>query len=220
MKIPTRTYEILVALFITTPIVSNIASTKIIAVGSLVFDAGTVLFPLAYIVGDIVTEVYGYRRMRNLLYAGVLSLLIATVTFWTVQYLPAESSWQNQAAYDSILGVVWRISLASILALFCGEIINAYVMARAKVATKGRGLWLRMIGSSAAGSAIDTTVFSVIAFAGTMSVGVLAQLILTVFCIKMATEIIVSPLTLRLIAFVKRREKTDVYEQPAKYLVN
>ena len=214
-------YELVAGLFITTLIVSNIASTKIIAAGSLVFDAGTVLFPLAYIVGDIITEVYGYRKMRRLIYVGSLSLLVAMATFWLVQVLPASSEWSsNQAAYETILGVVWRIVFASIVALFCGEIVNAYVMARAKVRTKGKGLWLRMVGSSAAGSALDTVLFSLIAFVGTMSVVTLVQLMVTVFLIKMSVEIVVSPLTMRLIMWVKQRERLDTFEQPARYLVN
>lgn len=213
-------YEMLAGLFVMTLIVSNIASTKIIAVGPLVFDAGTILFPLAYIIGDVVTEVYGYRKMRSLIYVGVTTLLLTMLTFWLVQLMPASSDWPNQVAYDSILGVVWRIVFASIIALFLGEIMNAYVMAKMKVTTKGKGLWYRMIGSSGVGSLIDTVVFSVLAFAGTMSGDILLQLIITVFLIKMATEIAISPLTMRVIERIKRHEKLDTYEKPATYLVN
>ncbi len=213
-------YELLAGLFVMTLIVSNIASTKIVHVGPLVFDAGTVLFPLAYIIGDIATEVYGYRKMRSLIYVGVITLLLTMTTFWIVQYLPADSSWQNQAAYDTILGVVWRIVFASITALFIGEIMNAYVMANMKIATKGKGLWYRMIGSSAVGSLLDTVIFSLLAFAGTMPWDVLVQLMVTVFCIKIVTEICVSPLTLHVIKFVKKHDKLDTYEKPATYLVN
>lgn len=215
-----RAYDLLAALFIMTLIVSNIASTKIVSAGPLVFDAGTILFPLAYIVGDIVTEVYGYRRMRSLIYVGVISLLLTMLTFWIVQVLPASSDWQNQAAYDSTLGVVWRIVFASITALFIGEIMNAYVMGAMKVSTKGKGLWYRMISSSAVGSVLDTVIFSLLAFAGTMPFATLLQLIVTVFLIKIATEIIISPLTLQIIRYVKKAEKLDTYEKPATYLVN
>ena len=215
-----RIYEVFSALFITTLLVSNIASTKIVALGLLVFDAGTVLFPLAYIVGDVVTEIYGYRAMRRLIYRGVAMLLLMTTTFWIVQLLPAASDWTNQAAYDSILGVVWRIAAASVISLFVGEIANAYVMGRMKIATAGKGLWTRMIGSSAVGSLLDTVLFSVIAFAGTMSWSTLFQLIVTVFCIKMAVEIIVSPITIRCISWTKKHDKIDTYEEPATFLVN
>lgn len=213
-------YEMLAGLFVMTLIVSNIASIKVVAIGPLVFDAGTILFPLSYIVGDIVTEVYGYRKMRSLLYVGVVSLILTMTTFWVVQILPASPDWPNQVAYESILGVVWRIVLASVTALFLGEIMNAYVMARMKVRSKGKNLWVRMISSSVVGSAIDTVVFSTVAFLGTMSFGALAQLMITVFLIKITTEVIVSPLTIKTINIVKRREKIDTYEQPATYLVN
>lgn len=213
-------YEMLAGLFVMTLIVSNIASIKVVAIGPLVFDAGTILFPLSYIVGDIVTEVYGYRKMRSLLYVGVVSLILTMTTFWVVQILPASPDWPNQVAYESILGVVWRIVLASVTALFLGEIMNAYVMARMKVRSKGKNLWVRMISSSVVGSAIDTVVFSTVAFLGMMSFGALAQLMATVFLIKITTEVIVSPLTIKIINIVKRREKIDTYEQPATYLVN
>jgi len=213
-------YEMLAGLFVMTLIVSNIASIKVVAIGPLVFDAGTILFPLSYIVGDIVTEVYGYRKMRSLLYVGVVSLILTMTTFWVVQILPASPDWPNQVAYESILGVVWRIVLASVTALFLGEIMNAYVMARMKVRSKGKNLWVRMISSSVVGSAIDTVVFSTVAFLGTMSFDALAQLMITVFLIKITTEVIVSPLTIKIINIVKRREKIDTYEQPATYLVN
>ena len=213
-------YDIFAVLFVTTLLVSNIVSVKIVSVGWLTFDAGTVLFPLAYIVGDIITEVYGYRRMRRLIYSGVAALVLMTLTFWVVQLLPADSSWAGQAAFESTLGVVWRLAIGSVVALFVGEIMNAYVMGRMKVASRGRGLWRRMVSSSLAGNALDTVIFSTIAFAGTMPMTSFWQLIVTVFLIKMTVEIMVSPLTMHLIARVKKHEKLDTFEQPAKYLVN
>jgi len=213
-------YDIFTVLFVTTLLVSNIVSVKIVSVGWLTFDAGTVLFPLAYIVGDIITEVYGYRRMRRLIYSGVAALMLMTLTFWVVQLLPADSSWTGQAAFESTLCVVWRLAIGSVTALFVGEIINAYVMGRMKVASRGRGLWRRMVSSSLAGNALDTVIFSTIAFAGTIPTTSFWQLIVTVFLIKMTVEIMVSPLTIHLIARVKKREKMDTFEQPAKYLVN
>lgn len=213
-------YDIFAVLFVTTLLVSNIVSVKIVSVGWLTFDAGTVLFPLAYIVGDIITEIYGYRRTRLLIYSGVAALTLMTLTFWVVQLLPADSSWTGQTAFESTLGVVWRLAIGSVTALFVGEIMNAYVMGRMKVASRGRGLWRRMVSSSLAGNALDTAIFSTIAFAGTMPMTSFWQLIVTVFLIKMAVEIMVSPLTMRLIDRVKKYEKLDTFEQPAKYLVN
>ena len=155
--------------------------------------------------------------MRRLIVISVAMMLLTSATFWLVQVLPASADWTNQAAYDLTLGVVWRFVAASLVALFFGEILNAYVMARAKVQTKGNGLWLRLIGSSAVG---DTVLFSVIAFIGTMPSASLVQLIATVFAIKMAVEIIISPVTMRLIHAIKQREQTDVYELPAKHLLD
>lgn len=216
-------YELLAVLFVATLIVSNIVSVKIVSLGWLTFDAGTVLFPLAYIVGDIITEVYGYRAMRRVIYSGVAMLALTMATLWVVQALPPEAGWTGQEAFVATLGVVWRLALGSLVALFIGEIMNAYVMGKMKFAAGrggGRGLWLRMISSSAVGSLLDTVIFSLIAFAGTMPMGVLLHLMLTVFGMKMAVELLVSPLTMWLIAWVKQREKTDALEAPAKYLLN
>lgn len=207
-------YEVLVALFITTLIVSNIASVKLVQGGGLVFDAGTILFPLAYILGDIITEIYGFRKMRRLLYIGISMLLLTAATFYIVQLLPAASDWGNQAAYDSILGVVWRIVAASIVALFVGELLNSYVLAKLKIRTKGKGLWGRIVGSTAVGSLVDTTIFSIIAFGGTISGSTMLQLIATVYGIKLLTEIILSPITVKVIAAIKKKENLDTFEEP------
>jgi uncharacterized integral membrane protein (TIGR00697 family) len=214
-KAQSYVFETLVALFITTLIVSNIASVKIIHAGPFTFDAGTLLFPLAYIVSDIITEIYGFRRMRRLLYIGISMLLLMSVTFWVVQVLPAASDWSNQGAFDTILGVIWRIVFASIVALFIGDFMNSYVLAKLKIKTEGRQLWARVVGSTAIGSLIDTVIFSLIAFAGTMSGSTMLQLIATVYFIKIATEIIVSPLTLAVINRIKRTENIDTYEDPS-----
>jgi len=213
-------YEILVALFITVLIVSNIASTKIVHFYSLTFDAGTILFPLAYIVGDIITEIYGFRKMRRLIYLGIGMLLITTLTFYIVGLLPHAIDWTGQDAYNSILGVVWRIVGASIIALFFGEFFNSYILAKLKIQTKGKGIWGRVVGSTAIGSLIDTTLFSTIAFAGTMSSSTLIQLIATVYLVKVVTEVVVSPITLQIIAYIKKTENIDTFEAPALSLTN
>ncbi len=213
-KAESSIYEILVALFITTLIVSNIASVKLVHGAGLVFDAGTILFPLAYIIGDIITEIYGFKRMRRLLIIGVGMIVLMSLTFYVVQILPAASDWGNQAAYDSILGVVWRISAASIVAIFVGELLNSYILAKLKIKTKGKGLWGRIVGSTAIGSLVDTTIFSILAFGGTIGGSTMLQLIATVYGIKLATEIIVSPFTVKVIATIKKKENIDVYEEP------
>ena len=207
-------YDLLVALFVATLIISNIASVKLASIGSVVFDAGTLLFPIAYIVGDVITEVYGFRRLRRILSIAVGMLLLSVMTFWVVGLLPAADGWLNQSSYELILGVVWRIVLASVVAIFVGELINSYVLAKMKYHNKGKFLWQRLIGSSLAGSLIDTVIFSVIAFVGTVSLSVLINLILSVYAIKILVEIIVSPLTIKIINNIKNKEQTDVYENP------
>lgn len=207
-------YEGLVALFITTLIVSNIASVKLVQAGPLIFDAGTILFPLAYIIGGMITEIYGFRKMRSILYVGIAMLFVTSVTFWAVGALPAATDWPHQDSYDVILGTVWRIVAASMVAIFVGEFINGYVLAKLKIRTKGRNLWVRVVSSSAVGGLIDTVVFSVIAFGGTIPSSSLWSLIFTVYLIKVATEIIVSPLTVYIIRVIKKTDKVDVYEEP------
>lgn len=208
-------YEWLAAAFVMVLIVSNIASVKIVEIGSIVFDAGTILFPISYIIGDVVAEVYGFRRMRGLLLRGVTFLLLTSVVFWAVGLLPSTGDWGMQAQYTDILGTVGRIIFASITAIFVGELINAYVLAKMKIADKGARLWNRIIASSAVGNALDTVLFSVIAFAGTMPSDTLIQLIVSVYLIKMTVEILLSPLTMKVIAYVKKHENTDVYEKPS-----
>lgn len=208
-------YESLAALYITVLIVSNIASVKLVGAGPLVFDAGTVLFPLAYIIGDIITEIYGFRKMRSLLLIGIAMLLLTSFTFWIVGMLPATPDWTGQDAYNSTLGVVWRIILASITAIFAGELLNAYVLTKLKIKMAGHHLWGRIVSSTAIGSVVDTTIFSLIAFAGTISGSSMLQLIATVFGIKVLTEIVISPLTVRVIRHIKQVENVDVYEEPA-----
>ncbi|MBP9821106.1 queuosine precursor transporter [Candidatus Saccharibacteria bacterium] len=207
-------YEVLVALLVTTLIVSNIASVKLIQIGGVVFDAGTILFPLAYIVGDIITEIYGFKRMRRLLYIGLAMLLLTVLTFWVVQILPSPIDWQHQQAYSDILGFVWRIVLASMAAFFIGELFNSYLLAKFKVRTKGKGLWGRLMGSSAIGSLLDTTIFTVLAFGGTVSSAVLINIIATVYVIKMLTELLLSPVTIKIIDYIKSKEKIDTFESP------
>jgi uncharacterized integral membrane protein (TIGR00697 family) len=158
--------------------------------------------------------------MRRLIYLGIGMLLITTLTFYIVGLLPHAIDWTGQDAYNSILGVVWRIVGASIIALFFGEFFNSYILAKLKIQTKGKGIWGRVVGSTAIGSLIDTTLFSTIAFAGNMSSSTLIQLIATVYLVKVVTEIVVSPVTLQIIAYIKRTENIDTFEAPALSLTN
>lgn len=210
-----RYLDIFIALFIVTLIVSNIVSIKIVGFGPIVFDAGTILFPLAYILGDVITEVYGFKRMRRILTLGISTLLITSLTFWVVGAMPAIAEWGNQDAYDATLGVVWRIVVASITAIFVGELLNAYVLAKLKIRFQGKHLWGRIVGSSVVGNAADTLIFSTIAFAGTVNLESFISLVLTVYLIKMVIEIVISPVTMYVIKRVKKAETSDSYEEPA-----
>lgn len=200
--------------FTTALIVSNIASTKIVGIGPFVFDAGTILFPVTYIIGDILTELFGFKRTRRAIWIGFLSALATILTLTIVQFLPSDPSWQNQTAYEMILGVVPRIAIASFAAYLIGETLNSYIMALMKVKSRGKNLRGRMIGSSLIGNAVDTVIFSVIAFAGTMPTSVLVSLIVTVYGMKMLTELIALPFTSHFIIWMKKKYKLDPYERP------
>lgn len=212
---PSYIFEIIAALFVSTLILSNIVSIKPVQIGPAVFDAGTILFPLAYIIGDVVTEVYGFKRTKRLLVISCFILVMMSVLFWIVSAMPAPVSWSGQESFDSTLGVVWRISFASIVAIFIGELLNAYVLSYMKLKLKGKQLWGRLVGSTVIGAGFDTVIFSVLAFWGTMPTAVLLQLIVTVYLIKIATEVLVSPLTMLAIRWIKKREGVDVYERPS-----
>ncbi len=208
-------FEVLVALFITSLIISNILSVRIVKISFLTFDGGTILFPLAYIISDIITEIYGFKKMRQLIYIGISMLGIMAVCFYIAQYLPADSqNLVNKEAYLSVLGVAWRVVIASIAALFIGDFINSYVLAYLKIKTKGKAIWFRVVGSTAIGSLIDTTLFTVIAFLGSLSGNELLKIIATVYFIKIATEVIISPITIRIIKYIKLSDNIDIYEKP------
>ncbi|MEN9223558.1 MAG: queuosine precursor transporter, partial [Thermostichus sp. BF3_bins_97] len=166
---PERAYrhlDAVTALFVAVLLISNVASSKILILGPFTFDGGTILFPLSYIFGDILTEVYGYDRSRRVIWLGFISAALMSATLMLVGALPAAPDWPHQAAYDQILGLTPRIVLASLIAYWAGSFANAYVLARMKVWTQGRWLWTRTIGSTLIGQVVDTGLFVVIAFWG------------------------------------------------------
>ena len=175
------------------------------------------MFPIAYIIGDILTEVYGYKKARRTIWLGFVSLLLMSVTLLIVQALPAADVWENQAAYETILGFVPRIAFASLCGYLVGEFANSIVLAKLKVRTNGRWLWLRTIGSTILGSGLDTVVFSVIAFGGILSGAELWQLIATVYGIKLFVEIACTPVTYVVVGWLKRTEHSDVYDKTTNF---
>jgi len=212
-----RFFDVLVALFVAVLLISNIASTKILSCWKFTFDGGTLLFPLSYIFGDILTEVYGFRRSRRVIWLGFFSALLMSSVLYIVQILPPANDWMNQQAYESILGFIPRIVLASLVAYFAGEFSNSVTLSRLKILTKGKYLWTRTIGSTIIGEGIDTLVFCMIAFYGVLPSSVFWAVLISNYVFKCSVEIIFTPLTYLIVGFLKRKEKTDVYDYGIKY---
>jgi queuosine precursor transporter len=223
-------YDFIVAFFVAVLLISNIASAaKIIDWGvnilglRLAFDAGTLLFPISYIFGDILTEVYGYKRSRRVIWAGFGAALLMTAVFWLVGRMPGEATWQQyagQSAYEAILGGVASggIVIASLCAYFAGEFSNSYILAKLKIATTGRWLWLRTIGSTLVGEGIDTVLFVLIAtFFGVFPWEIALSLIVANYIFKVAIEIILTPVTYGVVGFLKQAEGEDYYDRETDF---
>lgn len=207
-----RFYDVVVALFVAVLITSNIVTTKISMIGPVTFVGGAVLFPFAYIFGDVLTEIYGYARTRRAIWIGCAGLIFLSLSLLLVEYLPAAPFWHGQASYQAILGFVPRIVLASICGYLVGEFVNAAVMAKLKVRTNAKHLWMRTIGSTVLGEAADTIVFNTVAFIGVLAAPALIKLALTAYCIKVFIEIVCTPLTYVVIGWLKRREGSDPFD--------
>jgi len=203
--------------FVSVLLISNVASTKIVDLKWFVFDAGTLLFPLSYIFGDILTEVYGYKRSRQVIWLGFSMALLMSVIFIIVGKLPPASDWGNQAAYDTILGLTPRIVLASLIAFFAGEFSNSYVLAKMKIATNGKKLWARTIGSTIVGELLDTSLFIVIAFYGILPNDLLFTIFISNYLFKTGVEVVFTPLTYKIIDFLKKKEQEDYYDRDTNF---
>jgi uncharacterized integral membrane protein (TIGR00697 family) len=209
--------DIITVVFATVLILSNIASAKIAALGWLSFDGGTILFPLAYIFCDILTEVYGYARSRRVIWTGFAMNLLMVLVFWIVGKLPADPTWGLQESYNNILGVVWRIVLGSLCAYLVGEFMNSYVLAKLKVKTSGRFFWLRAIGSTIVGEFFDTTIFLTIAFAGILPWNLIGVIWLTNYVFKVMVEVVLLPVTYRVVGWLKKKEEEDYYDRDTNF---
>jgi queuosine precursor transporter len=210
-------FDIIMALFVAVLLISNIASSKILVLWKFTFDGGTLLFPLSYIFGDVLTEVYGYRRSRKVIWTGFFAALIMSLVLWIVQILPAASDWPNQQAYESILGFVPRIVGASLVAYFAGEFSNSFILSRLKVFMSGKKLWVRTIGSTLVGEGIDTLLFCTIAFLGVLPSSLLIKVIVSNYIFKCGIEILFTPLTYKIVGFLKKHEQTDVFDRGISY---
>jgi uncharacterized integral membrane protein (TIGR00697 family) len=203
-------------LFIACLVAANIISVKLIAVGDWFVPAGVVIFPLSYILGDVLTEVYGFRSARKVIWLGFLSNLVVVLAIWLAGMWPAAPFWQNQTAWDAILGFTPRLLLASFVAYLIGEFANSIVLARMKVLMEGRWLWARTIGSTIIGQGLDSLVFISIAFAGVPGFD-LGTAILTQWAVKVIYEIGATPLTYAVVTYLKRREGVDVYDRGTNF---
>ncbi len=233
-----RYYDLVMALFVAVLLISNVASSaKMVDWGvslfglRLAFDAGTIVFPISYVFGDILTEVYGYRRSRRIIWIGFACNALLAVTLIVVGLLPAEAEWRSglevvnqltgerggaDLAYRYLITDIgsgaWRIVIASLVAYFAGEFSNSYVLAKMKIWSSGRWLWMRTIGSTIVGEGVDTVLFVLIAFAGVWSWELLAAVALTNYLFKVGVEAVMTPVTYRVVRFLKRAEQEDYYD--------
>jgi hypothetical protein len=221
-------YDVVMALFVTVLLLSNLlSSAKIIDMGiqlgpiPLIFDAGTLVFPISYIFGDILTEVYGYKRSRRVIWMGFAAMVLMAFFVWLTGVLPGEASWEGYAgqnAYNAILSSISGLAVASITAYWLGEFSNSYVLAKMKIATKGRWLWSRTISSTLVGQGIDTLTFFVIAtLLGAFPVELIVSLIVTNYILKVGIEVLFTPLTLQIVKVLKRAENEDVYDYDTRF---
>lgn len=211
-KIGYRYFDLIMALFVAVLLISNVASSKILQLGPFTFDGGTLLFPISYIFGDILTEVYGYRRSRRVIWVGFACAGLMAGVFALVGALPPAEGWENQEAYEAILGTTPRIVLGSLIAYFAGEFSNSYTLAKMKILTEGRWLWTRTIGSTLVGEGVDTILFVTIAFAGTLPWPLFWSIIISNYVFKVGLEAVMTPATYRVTSFLKRTENEDVYD--------
>lgn len=216
---PLRHFDYVMAAFVTILLLSNvIGAGKIAAIplaggGEWAFGAGILFFPLSYVIGDVLTEVYGFARARRCIWAGFAGLVFMAFMAMVVVALPPASSWHGQEAYKQIFGQVPQIVFASILAFWAGEFVNSYVLARMKMWTRGRHLWSRTIGSTVAGQGVDSLIFYPIAFFGVMDFETIVWLGLTQWGLKVAWEAILTPATYAIVGWLKRGEGVDVYDE-------
>ena len=215
-----RYFDFVMVAFVVILLLSNVigagkrAVIDLPFVGEWPFGAGILFFPISYVIGDILTEVYGYGRARRCIWAGFVAMLFMVFMSWVVVKLPPDAGWTGQAAYESVFGQVPRIVLASILAFWAGEFANSFVLAKMKVWTQGRHLWSRTIGSTIVGQGVDSLLFYPLAFYGAPDWPVEAMLMVMAsqFVLKVSWEVLLTPVTYAVVGFLKRREGVDVFD--------
>ena len=196
------------AVFVALLVISNVGAVKLIGAGPLILDGGAFLFPLVYIAGDVLSEVYGFKAARKTIYIGFGMAILSALTFWLIQMSPSANGWENQGAFEAILGFVPRIVLASVCGFLVGQLLNAYVLVKIKARTNEGSLWLRLIGSTVVGEFADTIVFCTIAFYGILTGGDFLNYVIVGYFYKTLLEVLLLPITYRVIAYVKANEPT------------
>ncbi len=220
-----RYFEFVMAAFVTVLICSNligpakIAQLELPLLGTIVFGAGVLFFPISYVFGDILTEVYGYSRARRVIWAGFAGLGFASFMAAVVVALPPAPFWKHQAAYEVAFGSAWRIVAASMIAYFCGEFVNSYTLAKMKILTAGKWLWTRTIGSTIVGEAVDSALFYPLAFYGSGIIpdDKLPLVMLTQFVAKVSVEVVFTPVTYKVVGWLKRAEHEDYYDRKTDF---
>jgi uncharacterized integral membrane protein (TIGR00697 family) len=216
-----RYYDFVMAAFVAIILLSNVLGAGKVAVVNLPviglwpFGAGILFFPISYVIGDVLTEVYGYARARRVIWTGFVALAFMAFMSWVVVELPPSPDWKNQAAYETIFGQVRRIVIASVIAFWVGEFVNSYVMARMKIWTEGRHLWMRTIGSTIAGQGVDSLIFYPLAFlfAAGWTNELVLKVLVTQWILKVSWEVLLTPVTYLVVNFLKRREGVDVFDK-------
>lgn len=208
-------YPVIVGVFVGLLLISNIGAVKLIEFGPIITDGGVFLFPLVYIAGDILSEVYGFKAARKAIFIGFAMSILAALTFWIVQISPPAEAWGNQEAFESVLGFVPRIVLASVAGYLVGQLLNAWVLVKIKERTQEKALWLRLLGSTAVGEFADTIVFCTIAFYGVITGEEFLIYVAFGFAYKTLVEIVLLPVSYAVIGWVKRREPTYADAVPA-----
>jgi uncharacterized integral membrane protein (TIGR00697 family) len=220
---PLRYFDFVMAAFVTILLLSNIigagkvATVNLPGIGAWPFGGGILFFPISYVLGDVLTEVYGYARARRCIWAGFAALLFMALMAFIVVKLPPAADWHGQAAYEQVFGQTWRIAGASMLAFWAGEFVNSYVLARMKIRTEGRHLWMRTIGSTLVGQGVDSLIFYPLAFLGTWEPRMLIAVLLTQWALKVGWEALLTPVTYAVVGFLKRREGLDVFDEGTNF---
>lgn len=199
-------------IFVSALMISNTIAGKFFSIGPFSFPAGVIVFPVSYIFGDIITEVYGYARSRQIIWTGFAAVTLMSLVYWIAIKLPPAPFWPYQESMNEVLGQVPRIVLANIIAYFAGEFANSYVLAKMKILTKGKMLWTRTIGSTLVGEGLDSLLFMLIAFSGVISTSELVRSMISIYVFKVLYEVIATPLTYIVSGYLKKAEGIDHYD--------